>query len=77
MALNDGLTVIMRIPRGDNLGDAMSKLRYWLDGEKIQPTAKQHWMRGATRSTLASEAGRSPTHHGYILALLAAVGAWR
>jgi hypothetical protein len=35
-AMTDPFTVRVRVFPGDDLGDAMSKLRRWLDGEKIQ-----------------------------------------
>ena len=38
MQPSNPLTSIVRVPRGDDLGDAMSRIRTWLDGEKIQTT---------------------------------------
>ena len=34
--MTDPLTVRVRVFQSDSLGDAMSKMRLWLDGEKIQ-----------------------------------------
>jgi hypothetical protein len=36
MSLNDHLIVIVRVPQGDPLGAAMSRIRTWLDSQKIQ-----------------------------------------
>jgi hypothetical protein len=38
MPLNDPLAAVVRVPHGDPLGDAMKRIRIWLDGEKIQTT---------------------------------------
>jgi hypothetical protein len=36
MPLNDPYTVIVRVSPGDPLGDAMNRIRTWLDREKVQ-----------------------------------------
>jgi hypothetical protein len=36
MALNDHLTVTVRVPGSDPLGDAGKRIRTWLDSQKIQ-----------------------------------------
>jgi hypothetical protein len=36
MPLTDPLTVMVRVAPGDPLGEAMSQIRVWLDGQKIQ-----------------------------------------
>jgi hypothetical protein len=36
MALNDHLTVTVRVPEGDPLSDAGTRIRTWLDSQKIQ-----------------------------------------
>jgi hypothetical protein len=36
MPLNDPLTAMVRVSQDDQLGDAMNRIRTWLDGEKIQ-----------------------------------------
>lgn len=35
-AMTDLFTVRVRVFHGDSLGDAMSRMRHWLDGEKIE-----------------------------------------
>jgi hypothetical protein len=36
MALNDHLTVTVRVPEGDPLGGTGQRIRTWLDSQKIQ-----------------------------------------
>lgn len=36
MVLKDHLTVTVRVPEGDPLGDAGKRIRTWLDSQKIQ-----------------------------------------
>jgi hypothetical protein len=36
MPLNDSLTVTVHLSTGDTLGAVMSRIRTWLDGQKIQ-----------------------------------------
>jgi hypothetical protein len=37
MSDRDPLTAVVRLSASDELGEAMRRLRIWLDGEKIQP----------------------------------------
>ncbi len=63
MSLNDLLTVIVHLADGEPLGDAMSRIRAWLDREKIE-TATFKTMAAAEGHVLAigfrnaSDAGR-------------------
>jgi len=37
MPFNDPYTVNVRVSKGDPLGEAMNRIRAWLDSQKIQP----------------------------------------